>query len=273
MKFGKESALSPPPLDRWVKSVTYPPTQTGHVAAWALELGLPNPPETVVLPALAAQPARAPRSDELFLWFGAPASENFANFDLIDLAGHLSKSELESAGRFHNIADRWSFAVAHGGVRTLLASALGCAATDIGFVAGRHGKPMLDPARHGDEAAAAIHFNISHTRGLVAVAVAGRAVGVDVESPKMIQNLSAIANQVMAPEAILSMDAATNDADRISMFFRFWTLGEAFIKATGDGLAQGLKSFTFTARGRPRLLRVSEDWGPITRWQLDLMQD
>jgi 4'-phosphopantetheinyl transferase len=268
MQFDEEGTLAP-----WVKSIDYPPTQTGHVAAWALELSRPSRPRITVLPALAAQPPRAPRLDDLFVWYGSPKYENLTNYDWSKLLSHLSRPERERAGRFRDIADRLSFAIAHACLRVLLASSLGCAAKDISFVVDRYGKPLLDPARHGAEAAATLHFNISHTRGLVAVAMAGRAVGVDLESPRPMGNLSAIVEQMMGPEAILLMDAAVDDSDRVSMFFRFWTLGEAFIKATGCGLAQGLKSFAFTARGKPRLLRVSEGWGPMTRWQFDLSQD
>ena len=45
-----------------------------------------------------------------------------------------------------------------------------------------------------------------------------------------------------------------------------WTLGEAFIKATGEGVAQDLSSFAFTDHGAPALIRVSADWGPPERW-------
>jgi 4'-phosphopantetheinyl transferase len=51
------------------------------------------------------------------------------------------------------------------------------------------------------------------------------------------------------------------------MFYRYWTLGEAFIKATGEGITQNLTSFAFTEEGAPALTRVSGGWGPVERWR------
>jgi phosphopantetheinyl transferase len=44
-------------------------------------------------------------------------------------------------------------------------------------------------------------------------------------------------------------------------------LGEAFIKATGEGLTQGLKTFAFNTHGAPRLTRMSGAWSPPARWR------
>jgi phosphopantetheinyl transferase len=54
------------------------------------------------------------------------------------------------------------------------------------------------------------------------------------------------------------------------MFFRFWSLGEAFIKETGEGITQGLSSFAFAADGAPRLLHAGDSWGPAARWQFGM---
>jgi phosphopantetheinyl transferase len=97
-----------------------------------------------------------------------------------------------------------------------------------------------------------LHFSLSHVRGAVALAVAQRPVG--------------IAATVLAPESRMALDALKG-AERMDMFYRFWTLGEAFIKATGLGISHGLDSFAFTAVGEPRLTRVDPKWGPAERWR------
>jgi phosphopantetheinyl transferase len=48
---------------------------------------------------------------------------------------------------------------------------------------------------------AKVQFSISHTRGCVAVAVAGRAVGIDVEGRRPIPDLVAVARTAFAPRA------------------------------------------------------------------------
>jgi 4'-phosphopantetheinyl transferase len=69
------------------------------------------------------------------------------------------------------------------------------------------------------------------------------------------------------PEACANLDARTERAARTALFYRYWTLGEAFIKATCEGVAQDLKSFAFTDDGAPALTRVSPVWGPTRRWR------
>ena len=153
----------------------------------------------------------------------------------------------------------------------MLGKAMDVAPTDIGFVSGAKGKPQLDPARHGAEAARAIQFNISHTRGLVAAAIAVHAVGVDVEGRRAMPDLHAVAERVFAIESCAALAQTDQEDARTAMFFRFWSLGEAFIKATGEGVTQGLSSFSFTAHGAPRLLRVSDAWGPAARWRFGML--
>jgi 4'-phosphopantetheinyl transferase len=69
------------------------------------------------------------------------------------------------------------------------------------------------------------------------------------------------------PEAYANLAARTEPAARMALFYRYWTLSEAFVKATGDGVAQDQKSFAFTEEGVPALSRVSPVWSPTRRWR------
>ncbi len=80
--------------------------------------------------------------------------------------------------------------------------------------------------------------------------------------PELVQ----VAKSLFAPEMQDDIMATESDATRIALFYRFWTLGEAFIKATGEGISQGLRSFAFSANGKPVLTRVDGFWGPRNRW-------
>jgi hypothetical protein len=57
--------------------------------------------------------------------------------------------------------------------------------------------------------------------------------------------------------------ARSESLARTRLFYRYWTLGEAFIKATGEGIAKDLTSFAFTEEGAPTLTRVSARWGRL----------
>lgn len=117
------------------------------------------------------------------------------------------------------------------------------------FVAGAHGKPV---AWLGDRPAP-LTFNLSHTDGMVGLAVmpmAGHALGFDLEALDRKVTLD-IADRYFCPQEIAWL-AALAEADRPSGFLWLWTLKEAFIKATGDGLAQDLATFWF----EPMLPRI-----------------
>jgi 4'-phosphopantetheinyl transferase len=79
---------------------------------------------------------------------------------------------------------------------------------------------------------------------LVACAVARHEVGVDVEASNRRVDFS-IADRFFAPEEARVVKSMAPD-ERSRIFFRFWTLKEAFIKATGEGLSRPLDSFSFT---------------------------
>lgn len=253
------------PIDELVRTLPGPPAGSEHVAAWALDCGKAGAAQPSILTALAALPSRPPEAHEVFVWFGAPGEGRWE-----ELLPYVACGERERAARFHHAEDRWSYAAAHGGLRALVSAALDIEPTDVGFVLGPKGKPRLDPARHGRDAAGAIEFNISHACGLVAVALAARPVGVDVERRHQMDDLLAVAERFFAEESCAALRAAEGAA-RTRLFFRFWSLGEAFIKATGEGIAQGLTSFAFTADGPPRLLRVDAPFGPAERWRFGIV--
>ncbi len=247
---------STPLVTACVRTMIEPP---GDFAwAWALERSASKPLHVSVVPALPTGPRASPNEDELILWFGAPDGDGR------DLFGHLSADERARATSFRFEADRWSFAAAHGGLRVLLASMLDCAPQALRFASAPRGKPHLDG---GGPRAGALQFSMSHARGCVAVAVARCAVGVDVERRRTMNDMMAVAKTAFAPEEFAALTGRLEPSVRSALFFRYWTLGEAFIKATGDGLAEDLSSFAFNDADPPELMRVSALRGPPNRWR------
>ena len=248
-------------IDTFVRTVATPPAEFAW--AWALARPASDSLRVHIVPALTDEMTALPREDELILWFGAleiGAQETLGGSNLLNA---LSDDERLRANSFRFDADRWAFAAAHAGLRRLLGPMLGCAPRALRFKAGVNGKPYLD----NNGRYASVQFNISHTRGCVSVAVAGRAVGIDVERRRELPDLMAVARTVFASDAYATLVARPECAARTALFYRYWTLGEAFIKATGEGIAQDLKSFSFTEEGAPELTRVSAVWGPARRWR------
>lgn len=180
------------------------------------------------------------------------------------LTAGLSPSERAWAGRFMVERDRRRFVMARSALRVLLGGYLGVPPGELAFVYGAHGKPALDGAH------AALGFNVSHS-GEVAVVAAGwdRAVGVDVEAWRSLPDLAALAARVFAPAERAVLDALA-EIDRPAAFFRCWTRKEAFIKATGQGLAQPLGGFVVSlGPGEPaRFLDIGGDAAALARWTL-----
>ena len=151
----------------------------------------------------------------------------------------LDEAELERAGRFRFAADREIFTAAHALMPAMLSEATGLPTASWRYVKHELGKPALAP----DCAACGLRFNISHTRGVAVCTLAHDEIGVDVEASDRRVDF-AIADRYFAPEEVQVLRSAPPERTAI-LFFRFWTLKEAFIKATGEGLQRPLDSFSF----------------------------
>lgn len=89
---------------------------------------------------------------------------------------------------------------------------------------GETGKPYLSTRPD-------IHFNLSHTAGLVSCVVGSRPVGIDAEKIRPFPR--AVLRKLTEKERIYIQSSERQDED----FMRVWTMKEACIKMTGEGLA------------------------------------
>ena len=154
----------------------------------------------------------------------------------------LDETERARADRLIFARHRVQFVAAHALARAALAAVAGVGAAEWRFRPGEHGKPR---AWLG-ERPAAVSFNLSHTEGLVGIAVGARpgaALGFDIEAMERSVSLD-VAGRYFRPEEVAWLRGLPQ-AERNEGFLRLWTLKEAFIKATGLGLAQGLDRFWF----------------------------
>jgi 4'-phosphopantetheinyl transferase len=229
--------------------------------AWAVDApGVSQPAVTLLGDPLTAIPIRPP-GDGLVLWLGTLAPETDLSAFAV-LAG-LSEAERAQMSAFYWRRDAIAYAAGHGALRLILGAMLNRPPSALQFRTGPHGKPFLCPPC--GTAGEPIQFNISHSKGLAAVGLSSQAIGIDIEQVTWRDDLLDVARLSFANEQLASLVSASGDR-RTNLFFRYWTLGEAFIKATGVGISQGLDSFAFTPDGPPRLTRVTPGWGPIERW-------
>jgi len=85
-----------------------------------------------------------------------------------------------------------------------------------------------------------IHFNVSHSEKMVLAVFADTEIGCDIEYIAPIK--MKIAKRFFCPseyEYIMQQE----EEKRIETFYRFWTLKESFMKATGLGMKLSMDSF------------------------------
>ncbi|WP_406271349.1 4'-phosphopantetheinyl transferase superfamily protein [Streptomyces sp. NBC_00191] len=186
------------------------------------------------------------------LWSGR-VSDHIA--DVLAQRHILDSEESTRLAAFVRDADRDSYAVAHVMLRRLLGERLGQAPEAVtlsrqpcAHCGGPHGRPVVP----GNP----VHFSLSHTSGLVMIALATAPVGIDVEGvPDDPGIVSDVAAQLHPRER--AHLAALPTEDRAVAFARCWTRKEALLKATGVGLNEGL-ALTYVGAGPQPA--VNADW-------------
>lgn len=92
-----------------------------------------------------------------------------------------------------------------------------------------------------------VHFNVSHTRGLVCCGLSMAPLGVDAEAPRPYKE--GLARRVCTQE---ELNWLALQQDRQAAFLSLWTLKESVLKLSGRGLGYGLRNAAFTFRqGEP----------------------
>ncbi|TCV97630.1 4'-phosphopantetheinyl transferase [Luteibacter rhizovicinus] len=155
----------------------------------------------------------------------------------------LDADEAAKQQRFVQARHRHQYLIAHGMLRTVLAGYLNVDPGTLRFGTNKFGKPsLLDPPRP-------LAFNLSHTDGLIVLAVAesGR-LGVDVEAPARVMDSMDLANAHFSAAEIESLRRVP-EAGRTARFIDLWTLKEAYVKGRGEGLSVPLAGFSFAVDG------------------------
>jgi len=178
----------------------------------------------------------------------------------------LSPEEQEHAQRLRFRDDARDYAVAHALLRRELSRGSSTAPAAWSFDRGEHGKPFLTGHR-----AAAPAFSLSHTRGMVACAVAGPdiAVGVDVEANQRDLDAARLAERFFAPTEAAAL-AALPDRARRERFYDLWTVKEAVVKAVGLALPPALPHVAVEIRSDADIELTRSPIAVDGDWQLRL---
>ena len=144
--------------------------------------------------------------------------------------------------RFMFERDRDLFLATRALARCALSRYADVAPTAWRFERTEHGKPYVV----GPPQAPPLHFNLSNTYGLVAIAISSALsrVGVDVENTTRGTDAIEIADRFFSELEVEGLHALPESGHQ-ERFFSYWTLKESYIKARGLGLAIPLGQFSF----------------------------
>ncbi len=183
------------------------------------------------------------------------------------LAALLNPDEQRRAQNLVRAEDRLRFMLFRGALRHLLARYLaGQDPAPLTFDYGPRGKPAL--VSHPT-----LHFNLSHARDRMAVAVSDRPAGVDLERMDRATDMIALAERFFHPHEAACLRAAA-PADQPRLFFRWWTAKEALLKAWGVGLTHEGEPLDFSAWPGARAAELTgTDGASWLLWPLPLPGD
>lgn len=151
----------------------------------------------------------------------------------------LTEEERGKEFRFYFPDDQRRYLVTRAMVRTVLSRYLDIDPTSWRFANNQYGRPAIANLESG------LRFNISHTRGLIALGVTqSRELGVDVENVQTREVSLEIADRFFAQAEVAELAAVPPERQQ-DRFFEYWTFKESYIKARGMGLSIPLGQFSF----------------------------
>jgi 4'-phosphopantetheinyl transferase len=176
----------------------------------------------------------------------------------------LSSEELERSARFHFDVHRDRYIAGRGALRHLLSRYLSLPARVLEFEYGANGKPALAGAAKESR----LEFNLAHSEGQMLIAVTeSTRVGVDLECVRELPDAAELVRSFFSAREIAEFEALPNK-ERSVAFFRLWTCKEAWLKATGEGIANLLRQVEVSvlSGGPAKLLSLPQRYAPVENW-------
>lgn len=119
----------------------------------------------------------------------------------------------------------------------------GLSVEDISY--GQNGKPQIQE----------LYFNLSHSKDIVICAVSDKNVGCDVEAIATVKE--GIAERFFTENENNYLKSFKAE-EKVSEFFRLWTIKESYMKLTGEGMSLPLQDFDVNMSNPVKIYRNSE---------------
>ena len=197
--------------------------------------------------------------DELHIW---RAQVDQPNVLLLKFSNILTRDETERAKQFQLQQARARFLTCRSILKNILKRYSNVEERYLRFDYGRYGKPYLSNTD--------LRFNSSHSHNLALYAIGlDQEIGIDTEYIRPVLDRDEIVDRYFTASEKIMYGRLTPDA-KGPAFFNGWTRKEAYLKATGVGLNQPLRTVEVSLEpGKPaRLLRINGNSREAAAWSL-----
>ncbi len=177
---------------------------------------------------------------------------------------YLSPAERHRSHSIRHALTQRNFLVGRGCLRYLLGRCLGQPPASLSFTYGPQGKPSLGQGNGG------LEFNLSHSGDYVAIAIADRRVGIDLEQVRTLTALPALCKRCLSPGEQTSL-LTLPEPQATLQFFRYWTAKEAYLKGVGVGLSQPMGDLQVSLDQQPLFQYpqpLGQGSGMLSGWQI-----
>lgn len=179
---------------------------------------------------------RVLQSGQVDIWFCATQDRrldsHFKSYEEL-----ISSEEREQYQQVASSDQGRDYLISRALLRTVLAQYCESAPADVVLSTNEFGKPQLDAQDAG------LQFNTAHSPGLTLCAVSQAEVGIDAEYHSDAGGMLDAADDYLSARELQALRGQPVD-DQLPLFFRYWTLKEAYLKARGEGLSIPLHDFS-----------------------------
>lgn len=186
------------------------------------------------------------------LWFANLDEVSAELEDLQVLIAVLSPAENDRAQRFKQAIHRHRFILARGLLRLLLSHYTGQNPAHLELIYSDRGKPRLKASETNFNLTFNLAFNLSHSHQYVLYAFGHHPLGVDLEKITLKRDVLGIAQRFFSPTELITL-AHLSPPHQAITFLRYWVCKEAYVKATGEGLADRLQDVEIHLNPYPKI--------------------
>lgn len=184
-------------------------------------------------------------------WDVSPLTTGVEPIPLFVLSG-LNEHESARAGRYKKFSAYAHFVLSRYFLRSQLSSILGSSDGSVRISYGRFGKPFIEGC--------SVEFNLSHSDGLIALAVSSSPIGIDVERNRNLTESDDLVEEFFSAGERAWIAPMQGDA-RSEAILSIWTMKEAMLKAWGCGLHYA-----------PKRLTLTPPWSTLGRWSVRTLE-